>query len=118
MNNLSEYIGKTFVVTRNEITRHIKIKEVVDNRRFSCAIIKDGKELYKEDFFPEDIIKRSSERVVKDENIYRNIKIKQDFESGIGQKELCKKYDLCQASISNIIKNFTTGKITVISEVN
>ncbi len=64
-NDLSEYIGKTFIVTRNEITRHIKIKEVVDNRRFRCAIIKDGEELYKEEFFPEDIIKRNSERVVK-----------------------------------------------------
>jgi hypothetical protein len=116
--DLSSYIGKTFTVTRNEITKHVKIKEVVNNRRFRCVILKDGKELYKEDFFPEDILKSSSQREVKDENIYRNIQIKQDFEAGIGQQELCKKYNLCQASISNIIRNFTTGKITVISEVD
>jgi hypothetical protein len=116
--NLNDYIGKTFTVTRNEITKHVKIKGISRDRRFNCVILKDGKELYKEDFFPEDILKISNPREVKDENIYRNIQIKQDFEAGIGQQELCKKYDLCQASISNIIRNFTTGKITVISEVD
>lgn len=120
MNNLSEYIGKKFTVTRNEITRKVKIKQVLRDRIFLCGILKDGQEIYKECFFVEDILdaKDKKDTESKDETIKRNSKIAEEFLKGKSRKELAKEFKLSATTITGIVKEFSSKKRTFVSEVN
>ncbi|MDF2800771.1 MAG: hypothetical protein K0S61_674 [Anaerocolumna sp.] len=120
MSNLSEYIGKTFTVSRNETIRKVKIKEVLRDRMFLCTILKNGKELYRECFFEEDILrpKEIKERVFCNDIIERNRKIAEGFKQGKTRKELSKEFNLSLPAITGVVKVFSSKKRTIVREVN